>query len=247
MDWRDEGALLAARPHGENAAIIEVLTETRGRCVGLVRGGASGKRAGMLQPGAQLSVAWRGRLETHLGFFTVEPIRSRAGRLLDDPDALAALASVCGLLSAFLPEREAQPALYGPTLALLDALETPEIWPTVYAHWELLLLETLGFGLDLSSCAATGTTQELIYVSPKSGRAVSRAAGAPYAERMLALPAFLRLGESCDAQGFAEALALSGHFLERWAATEHGLAETPSARRRLADRMKRRALRDENG
>lgn len=241
MDWRDDGVLLAARPHGETAAIIEVFTETRGRATGLVRGGASRKRAADLQPGTQVSVAWRGRLDGNLGVFTVEPLKGRAGRLLDDADALAALAATCALLTAFLPERDPQPALYGPTLALLDALEIPENWPTIYAHWELLLLETLGFGLDLSACAATGGTQNLIYVSPRSGRAVSAEAGAPYADRLLPLPAFLRLGEAGDPGGFAQALRLSGFFLERWAAAQHGFDALPAPRRRLDARARRRA------
>lgn len=234
MEWRDEGLLLSVRPHGETGAVIEVLTATRGRHLGLVRGGASRKRAAELQPGAQLALTWRARLEDHLGVFAAEPIRGRAGAILEQPLALAAMRAACAQLSAYLPEREAQAELYAPTIALFDAFADPAAWPGLYAQWELRLLETLGFGLDLSACAATGQTQELVWVSPRSGRAVSRAAGEPYAERLLELPAFLRLGGPCDPAEFAKALRLTGRFLESWAAPALGLEAPPSARARLA-------------
>lgn len=234
MEWRDEGLLLSVRPHGETGAVIETLTENHGRHLGLVRGGASRKRAAELQPGAQLALTWRARLEDHLGVFTAEPIRGRAGAILDQPLALAAMRAACAQLVAYLPEREAQPQLYAPTIALFDAFADPAVWPGLYAHWEVILLETLGFGLDLSTCAVTGQTQELIWVSPKSGRAVSRSAGEPYADRLLELPAFLRLGGPCDGAEFASALRLTGRFLEKWAAPALGLEAPPSARARLA-------------
>lgn len=239
MEWTDEGVALGARAHGETSAILEVFTAAHGRRRGLVRGGASPKRAADLQPGAQLSVRWRGRLAEHLGQFAVEPIRTRAGRLLDDPAALAGLRSATALLSAFLPEGEPAPAFYDGTIALFDLFDAPEAWPSAYAHWELALLSALGFGLDLSECAATGSTQELIWVSPKSGRAVSRAAGAPYADRLLPLPAFLRLGGPSDPADFARALSLTGHFLAAWAAPACDIASPPAARARLIDVARR--------
>ena len=210
-----------------------LFTAARGRCLGLVHGGASRKNAALREPGAQLSLTWRGRLEGQLGSFRAEPIKSRAGPVFDDPLALAGLSAVCALLSAFLPEREPQPTLYGPTVALLDEIAAPETWPGLYAAWELAFLETLGYGLDLSSCAATGSTQELIYVSPRSGRAVSRAAGEPYAEKLLALPTPLRLGGPCAPADFAASLALTGRFIGAWAAPAIGLEGPPAARLRL--------------
>ncbi len=214
MEWRDDGVLLAVARHGERDAILDVLTAERGRRRGLVKGGASRRRAAELQPGAQLSLDWRARLETHLGAFRAEASKLRAGRILDDPLALAALASAAALLLAYLPEDDPQPALYTRTVALFDALHRPDAWPGLYAEWELALLAELGFGLDLSACAATGGTQELVYVSPRSGRAVSRAAGAPYAEKLLPLPASLRLGGPADATDLAAALRTTGHFWE---------------------------------
>lgn len=234
MEWSDEGILLATRRHGEANAILDVFTAAHGRHLGLVRGGSSPRRAADFQPGAQLSVTWRARLSEHLGEYRAEPIRTRAARLLDQPLALAALNAATALLAAALPEREEAPALYPATLALFDAFAEADRWPGLYAAWELRFLEEIGFGLDLSSCAATGQTQELVYVSPRSGRAVSRAAGAPYADRLLPLPAFLRLGGPADAQDFAAALRLTGHFLSRRAAEAFsGQTGAPPARQRL--------------
>lgn len=233
MDWRDDGVLLAVRPHGERDAILDILTAAHGRHLGLCRGGASAKRAAELQPGAQLSVSWRARLASQLGVFRAEAVSMRAGRLLDDKRALAALSAVAALASLFLPERAPHPAFYAETRRVLDALTDPETWPGLYAAWELRLLEEIGVGLDLSACAATGVTQELIWVSPRSGRAVSRSAGAPYADRLLPLPSFLRLGGPATEVEFAQALRLSGHFLRKWAAPSID-RELPAARERLA-------------
>lgn len=233
MQWRDEGVLLSTRKHGENAVIIDVFTETRGRHSGLVRGGASRKKTPFLQPGAQLSLSWRARLEDHLGVFEAEPIRTRAGRLFDDREALAALNAACALLSGLLPEREPQPGFYHPTIGLFDALAESRDWPSIYAHWELALLEALGYGLDLSTCAATGQTQELVWVSPKTGRAVSRSAGEPYADRLLPLPPFLRFGDLGRREEIEDALKLSGHFLRKWVFAGLGLDGPPPARTRL--------------
>lgn len=173
MDWRGTGILLSVRHHGETSAIIDVFTEDRGRHTGIVRAGTSRKVAPILQPGAQLDVAWRARLEEHLGTFLVEPVRSRAALVMGNRLALAGLNSVTGLLAFCLPEREAHGPLYRRTEALLDLLGQDELWPLAYLQWEIALLEEMGFGLDLSSCAVTGATDGLVYVSPKSGRAVS--------------------------------------------------------------------------
>ena len=158
IEWRDEGALLRVRTHGESSAIIEVFTAEHGKAAGIVRGGASRKTAPILQPGAQLDLVWKARLEDHLGTFTIEPLRSRAALVMNDRMALAGLNAVTALLAFVLPERDPQPDLYTRTIPLLDLLGQSDIWPLAYLQWEVALLETLGFGLDLGSCAATGST-----------------------------------------------------------------------------------------
>ncbi len=175
MEWRDEGVLLQVRKHGENAAIIEVFTAEHGRHSGMVRGGTSRKLAPILQPGAQLDVTWRARLDEHLGSFAVEPLKSRAANVMSDRMALSGLNAITGLCCFCLPEREPHPRVYDRTVALLDMLGTNDVWPLAYLRWELTLLDDMGFGLDLSKCAVTGATDGLAYVSPRSGRAVSQA------------------------------------------------------------------------
>lgn len=239
MEWRDEGVLLTARRHGEDAAIVDVFTKSHGRCAGVARGGASRRMAPILQPGAQLSVEWRARLETHLGAYRVEPVRSRAAALMASGDALAAMGSIAALLTAFLAEREPHEALYEATISLLDRLGDAADWPAAYVAWEAMLLAEIGFPLDLSSCAATGATEDLIWVSPRTGRAVSAAAGAPYAERLLPLPAFFG-GGAPDAEGIAGGLRLTGHFLTHWAAPAFGGPAPLRVRARLVDRLTRR-------
>ncbi|KGM88086.1 DNA replication and repair protein RecO [Roseovarius mucosus DSM 17069] len=177
MDWRDQGILLSSRSHGETSVIIEVFTPERGRHAGVVRGGASRKMAPVLQPGAQLDVEWRARLEDHIGTFRVEPLKSRAWTM-GDRMALAGLNAVCALLLFVLPEREAHAELYRKTLILLDLLDQPEIWTLAYLNWEMALLEEMGFGLDLRRCAVLGEkANDLSYISPKTGRAVSPRGG----------------------------------------------------------------------
>lgn len=238
MDWQDEGAILAMRPHGESAAIIEVLTAVHGRHAGVVRGGASRKMAATLQPGAQVQVAWRARLEDHLGIFTVEPLRARAG-LLSDRRALAALNAVCALLHLSLPEREPHPVLYPATIGLMDDLESGADWPARYLRWEVLLLEELGFGLDLTSCAVTGDTTDLAFVSPRTGRAVSRDAAGVWANRLLPLPAALMGQGPASPSELAQGFAITGHFLARELAPVLGGRPLPDARSRMVDLLTR--------
>jgi len=190
MEWSDEGIVLSARRHGETAAIVTLFTREHGRHAGLVRGGTSRKVAGMLQPGNQVSATWRARLEDHLGAYSCELAAPHAARFLDDPARLSALSAACALLELTLPERQVYTSLYAVLSHLLTHLDEPR-WSEVYVRWELLLLAELGFGLDLGTCAATGTNDHLIYVSPRSGRAVSASAGEPYRGKLLALPAFL--------------------------------------------------------
>ena len=234
--WRDEGVLLSTRRHGEGAAILEVFTPRHGRHLGVMHGGASRRMAPVLQPGAQLSLEWRARIPEHMGAFRAEPIRSRADAIMSGPATLAAMVSVAALLRMLTPERDPLPELYGATLELMEALGTDPRWPELYAGWEMGLLAELGFGLDLTRCAATGAMQELIWVSPKSGRAVSRAAGAPYADKLLPLPGFLR---GVDGGAPAEGLRITGHFLRQWALPALGHAHLPDARARLVDLLTR--------
>ncbi|MDP5218142.1 DNA repair protein RecO [Ruegeria sp. 2205SS24-7] len=240
MDWRDHGILLTSRRHGETAAIIEVFTESHGRHAGVVRGGTSRKVAPVLQPGAQLDVLWRARLEEHIGSFQVEPLRSRAAAAFSGRLALAGLNAVVALLSFCLPEREAHPALYTRTEQLLDLLGQDEIWPLAYLRWEMALLDELGFGLDLTTCAVTGAREGLIYVSPKSGRAVTAEGAGDWADRMLPLPPCLRgEGPAPDAE-IAQAFATTGYFLENHLARGLGHKPLPEARARFIEAFTRR-------
>jgi DNA repair protein RecO (recombination protein O) len=241
VEWREEGLLLSQRRHGESAAIIEVFTEAHGRHAGIVRGGASRKVAPILQPGAQLDLTWRARLEDHLGTFTVEPVKSRAAALMGDRVMLAGLNALTSLLSFALPEREAHPPLYGRTLAVLDMMEEGPFWTLAYLRWEISLLEDLGFGLDLTRCAATGATEGLAYVSPRTGRAVSEAGAGEWAGRLLPLsPALLGKGQGSAAE-VAEGLRVTGHFLETRLAAALGDKPLPAARSRLIDLIAREA------
>ncbi|WP_101065597.1 DNA repair protein RecO [Roseovarius salinarum] len=241
MEWRDEGILLSARRHGESAAIIEVFTPGRGRHAGVVRGGASRRMAPLLQPGAQLDLTWRARLEDHIGSFTTEVLRSRAAASMADRMTLAGLNAVTALLLFTLPEREAHPRLYARTEALLDLLDQREVWPLAYLHWELALLEALGFGLDLSGCAVLGAqANDLSYVSPRTGRAVSRAGAGAWADRLLPLPpCLLGQGPAPDADIDA-GLVTTGHFLHHHVAPQMGHRPLPEARQRFVARFKAR-------
>ncbi|MGV8988221.1 MAG: DNA repair protein RecO [Cypionkella sp.] len=236
MEWRDEGALLSVRPHGESAAIIEVFTAAHGRHLGVVRGGASRRMAGVLQPGAQLALQWQARLDEHIGTFKAEPLHARAA-LLADRGALNALNAVCALIHAALPERDPHPALYAQTIALLDLLEAGSDWQVPYLLWEVSLLEEMGYALDLASCAVTGSTQDLAYVSPRTGRAVSRLAAGDWAPRLLPLPRVLVLHDGSAAE-VAEGLRLTGHFLTR-ALAPNAERPLPEARTRLVDQLAR--------
>ena len=235
MEWRDRGIVLSARAHGESGLVVQLLTESHGRHAGLVRAGSGPARRGLYQPGNIVAAAWRARLAEHLGHFTCEPMRATAALYLDDPPRLAALASACAVLEAALPERQAYPAIYAGAVALIDALSWP-YWAAAYVRWEVGLLAALGYGLDLSQCAATGAQAGLAYVSPKTGRAVSAEAAGPYRDRLLPLPAFLVGAGDPDRPAVAAGLELTAFFLERhvFAALEHPL---PAARRRLADSL----------
>jgi DNA repair protein RecO (recombination protein O) len=240
MDWSDEGIFLTAKPLGEANAVAEILTRNHGRHLGLVRGGRSRRIRPLLQAGSLLRVTWRARLSEHLGGFTLELIEAHGARVLDDPRALGAIGSLSGL-ARLLPERDPHAELYTAMLHILRNFEDASAWPALLVRWELQLLQELGFGLDLSECAATGSEADLTYVSPRSGRAVARDAGQPYGARLLALPAFL-LDEAAQANAaeIVAGFALTGHFLERDVLEPHGLT-MPQARERLISLLARPA------
>jgi DNA repair protein RecO (recombination protein O) len=238
MEWRDTGFVLATRRHGESALIVELLTREHGRHAGLVRGGQSPRRRALLQPGNKLAAAWRGRLPEHLGSFDCELVEPHAARFLDDPDRLAALTAAAALLVIALPEREPNAELYEAFAALLAALDSASSWPQCYVAWECGLLAALGFGLDLGHCAVTGAADDLAYVSPRTGRAVSRAAGAAYHDKLLPLPDFLWRVAPARGVDIAAGLALTRYFLLHHLLLPHG-RQLPEARERLAERMRR--------
>ena len=237
MEWTSEGVIVSVRKYGENSVIIDTLTPTHGRHLGVVRGGASRKMAATLQPGSQVKLEWRARLEEHLGNFRVEQLESRSD-MFDDRLRLAALSSICSIVTFSFPERMPVAELYNSTLNLMDTLNTGGDWKLLYALWELQVLEEMGFGLDLTSCAVTNVTQDLIYVSPKSGRAVSRKAAGEWMERLLPLPSFLRNKfETANNEDILNSLKTTGHFLSSWLATSLGERKLPEARNRLISRL----------
>lgn len=239
IEWSDEGALLSARPFGETSMIIELFTPQHGRHAGVVRGGTSRKTAPHLQPGAQLAVTWKARLNDHMGSFTIEPIRSRAAQSMSDRLALAGLNAVCGLLGRVLPEREPHLPLYERTIALLDLLGQPDIWPLAYLRWEQTLLEEMGYAMDLSACAVRGVNEDLAFVSPKTGRAVSREAAGEWADRLLPLPPVLAGKGDADNAQILIALSTTGYFIENRLMKSLGDRPMPAARQRLLDAMAR--------
>ncbi len=239
MDWRDQGFVLHTRKHGETSVILEMFTQSHGRHTGIVRGGVSRKMTPILQPGTQLDVSWRARLEDHIGSFTVEPLRSRAV-VLSDRMALAGLNAVTALLSFCLPEREPLNDLYKRSEQLLDLLGQNDLWPLAYLRWEMALLDEMGFGLDLSACAVHGTNEHLDYVSPKSGRAVSAEGAGEWVDRLLPLPpVMLGKGASSDEE-IVQALVTTGYFLSEKLAPQIGYKPLPDARGRYVDLLKRR-------
>ncbi len=209
MEWTGEALLIGVRRHGESSVIAEAMVAGRGRYMGLIRGGRSSKLSATLQPGNTIQLTWRARLEDHLGAFTVELLQARAASLIADRTRLYLAQLVCEHLR-LLPERDPHDGLLASALNLID--NDPDA--AALARFELALLDELGFGLDLTSCAATGVTTDLTHVSPKSGRAVSRAAAAPYLDRLLPLPSFLSMRGNASPEDLRNALRLTGHFLD---------------------------------
>ncbi len=239
MDWTDDAIVLSARKHGESSAIVQLLTAERGRHAGLVRGGAGRAQRGTLQPGNLVRAHWQARLEDHLGGYRCELVRATAAAVFEDRGRLAALSSACAVVEAALPEREPHANIHADTRALLAALEAADEGAALaaYVRWEVSLLADLGFGLDLTRCGATGSEENLIYVSPRTGRAVSAAAGEPYKDRLLRLPGFLVIADEAPLRSeLAAGLLLSGHFLDSHVLAPHGRT-LPPARLRLLDSL----------
>ena len=218
MEWRDEGLVIGVRRHGEHSAIVEAMTRSHGRHLGLVRGGRSARLGAALQPGNTLGFLWRARLDEHLGHFVVEPLDLRAGRVMESAMALAGV-NYLGALARLLPERDPHEAVYKALIRIVDRLDEAALAPALIARFESQVLSECGFRLDLSRCAATGVTEGLAFVSPRSGRAVSLTAGAPWRDRLLPLPAFLREAGDPDEppspEEIADAFRTTGFFLAR--------------------------------
>lgn len=238
MEWSAPAIILSARPYGEGGAVVNVMTREHGRHAGLARGGASRGQAALWMAGNMIEARWVGRLAEQLGTLSGEMVHPAAALAMEDPLALALLSSACAVAEAALPERAPHPALFEGLVRVISQLvQGPEAAMPDYVRWEALLLAELGFGLDLSSCAASGATEGLVYVSPKSGRAVSAEAGAPWADKLLALPAFLHDDAApAGAADWHAGLRLTGHFLERDVFHAQN-RPMPEARQRLQDRV----------
>jgi DNA repair protein RecO (recombination protein O) len=241
MEWSDEGIILGLRRHGEGNAIVELMTAAHGRHLGLVRGGGSRRQAAALQPGNGVQAIWRARLDEHLGTFALEVTAPRAGRLMGAAHSAFALSHI-GSLIRMLPERDPHPELHDVLTAMVEHLDEPRLTGMMMARFELMMLSELGFGLDLESCAATGGRNDLLYVSPKSGRAVSRDAGEPWRAQLLNLPYFL-VGEVAEPPPPGDvdaAFDLTGHFLARRVFEPRGMP-MPESRAALLLALRRTA------
>ena len=239
VEWRMPGIVLSARRYGEGDLVVNALTEEMGRHAGLVHGGGSKRNRANYEIGNRLEFSWAARLNEHLGTFRADVMDSPAASIMHDADRLSALSSLCAVIDTALPEREPVPGLYAALNVWLDQLVS-EHWAALLVRIELGLLEILGFGLDLSSCAVTGETEDLTHVSPKSGRAVSATAAEPYLDRLLPLPAFLTGGGEADDAAVVDGLLLSGHFLEKRVFNVHNWT-LPPQRALLLQRLQRRA------
>jgi DNA repair protein RecO (recombination protein O) len=241
MHWTDTAIILSARKHGETSAVVRLFARNHGLAAGIVRGAHSKSNRGIIQPGNIVSCTWQARLAEHMGSFKCELLEAGAALIMQDAARLAALTSACAVLETSLPERHPYAKLYGAFREFLDVLKDGKNWEENYVRLELELLAEAGFGLDLSACAASGTSEDLIYVSPKSGRAVSKEAGEPYKEKLLGLPQFLlfpaRTGGEYNTDEILAGLRLTGYFLDSWLLSPHN-RKLPAARTRLLEILK---------
>ncbi len=233
MNWEDNGILIEVRNHGEKNSIIKALTEHHGLCAGLVKGGQLKKFRGILHPGAQLNLNWSARLSEHLGNFNLDVVRSRSGLFMGGKLQLFCFNSLCAMILMFLAEREPERRLYLETKHLLEEIEGGLYWLQSYVNWEKDFLTEIGFGLELSSCAVTGSTKNLSHVSPKSGKAVCEKVAEPWKDKLLKLPKFLISSDNrvkAASAEVADGLVLTGHFLSSWALPEFNKNSLPDAR-----------------
>ena len=240
MEWRSIGILLATRKHGEKSLILDTFCPGHGRYLGVVKGGATRKFAPILQVGAQLDLTWKARLQDHLGSFKVELVRARTVHAMSDRILAAGLMSVSTILSRVLPERQAYDNFYRTTEDLLDLLTQPNIWPMAYLRWELELLTVLGYGLDLSKCAVSGSTEKLRYVSPRTGRAISEQAAGEWVSKLLHLPSIILKG-SGTSDSIIDGLKLTGYFLTKKVFNELSVRSPVSERQRFVDLLSQKA------
>jgi len=241
MEWHDEGIILSSRPHGENAAVVTLLTAAHGRHAGLVPGGQGRAARPVLQPGNRVQAQWRARLIDQLGTYTLDLSSAQSALWLDSSEIITLISSACAVTEASLPERQPMPGVYA-GLATLLSLQDSDLWAPVYIKWEINLLQALGYGLDLSQCASGNGADNLAYISPRTGRAVSREAGMPYHDKLFLLPAFLLGGGDWGVSDILQGLEITGHFLSRHVfANPHSRTliprdgDLPQARQRLLD------------
>lgn len=239
MQWTDKAIIINSRKYGESSGIISVLTHSHGLYKALVKGITGKKQCGIFQTGNLIDATWRGRLPEHLGNLSAELVTPYAALLLREQQKLAALSSVCAILEATLPEREVCSDIFELILKFIECLNYDENWLHEYVKIELYLLAHLGFGLDLSECAATGTTNDLTYISPKSGRAVCTEAGAPYKSKLFSLPQFFISEENClpPQTEIMEGLEICAYFLDKYIFSPHNNM-LPIARTRFGEMMK---------
>jgi len=236
LEWQDNGIILSVRGHGETGGIASILTCNYGRMMGYIHGATSTKKRGVLEPGNLVSVHWKAKSHNQLGTFTLELEKSHAAEIMENPIKLTAMQSACALADKTLPEREKHIGVYEGTKALMASFGTA-IWTPTYIYWELSLLREIGFALNLSKCVVTGTTENLIYVSPKSGCAVSGEAGELYKEKLLSLPPFLRSEEGFKESDILDGLKLTGHFLLHRVFSQSN-SNLPEPRLRLEERIR---------
>ena len=239
MEWRDKGILLATRPFGETSLIIDVFTPDHGKSSGVVRGGQSKKLKPILQIGAQLELTWKARLEEHLGSFQVELIRSRTANVMNDRLLLAGMLSSTTLINRFFPVGQVYKQFYESSENLFDLLQFPDIWALGYFKWELEFLATLGFGLDLEKCAVTGSTADLKFISPKSGRAVSQAGAGEWSSKLLPFPVAAS-GQVNSLEDVLNGLKVLQFFLEKKLLVAFGMEQLPAARSRFISSLEKK-------